>query len=152
MGSLAHQCSCAACAPPCTWPAACSCAFAHSSSLITAAGSEYDAAVTLTKQNYFSLFPLKERCWDGVFTSSFIHFSSGSTGTPTMWPRTLQSELEVALTFERVMKDAFEAQSQLTLCVIAFPLGVHHLSLAPFLLVRVGWCCMNARVSYVLRC
>jgi phenylacetate-CoA ligase len=90
---------------------------------IATAGDEYNSAVILTKQNYFSFFSLKDRCWDGAFSSSFIHFSSGSTGTPTLWPRTIQSELEVALTFERVIKDAFEAQNQRTLCVIAFPLG-----------------------------
>lgn len=51
-----------------------------------------------------------------------IHFSSGSTGAPTLWPRTVHSELEVAVTFERVLKDAFKADTQPTLCVVAFPL------------------------------
>lgn len=40
-----------------------------------------------------------------------------------LWPRTIHSELEVAVTFERVLKDAFKADTQATLCVVAFPLG-----------------------------
>lgn len=59
-----------------------------------------------------------------MFNASWLHFSSGSSGAPTAWPRTIQSELEVALTFERVMRDAFEAHTQRTLCIVAFPLGL----------------------------
>jgi phenylacetate-CoA ligase len=52
-----------------------------------------------------------------------IAVSSGSTGEPTIWPRFLTDELLVALRFEQVFREAFDADRRRTLAVVCFPLG-----------------------------
>ncbi|MDQ3600360.1 MAG: phenylacetate--CoA ligase family protein, partial [Actinomycetota bacterium] len=47
----------------------------------------------------------------------------GSTGEPTVWPRSLTDELGVAARFEQVFSDSFAADERSTLAVVCFPLG-----------------------------
>lgn len=49
--------------------------------------------------------------------------SSGSSGSPTIWPRTVFDELPVALRFEQVFRGSFRADERRTLAVVCFPLG-----------------------------
>jgi phenylacetate-CoA ligase len=51
-----------------------------------------------------------------------IAVSSGSSGRPTVWPRSLADELQVAERFEQVFR-VFGAHSRATLAVVCFPLG-----------------------------
>ena len=48
--------------------------------------------------------------------------SSGSSGTPTIWPRSLADELHVTQRFEQVFR-TFGADRRSTLAVVCFPLG-----------------------------
>ena len=48
---------------------------------------------------------------------------TGSTGEPTVWPRSLTDELGVAARFEQVFADSFAAGERSTLAVVCFPLG-----------------------------
>jgi phenylacetate-CoA ligase len=78
----------------------------------------------LTKENYVQAYPLAARCRGGDLGScDMIAVSSGSTGEPTIWPRSLSDELAVALRFEQVFRDAFDADRRRTLAVVCFPLG-----------------------------
>jgi phenylacetate-CoA ligase len=78
----------------------------------------------VTKEAYVRAYPLAERCRGGALSKSdFIAVSSGSTGEPTIWPRFLSDELAVAIRFEQVFHDAFEADRRVTLAVVCFPLG-----------------------------
>ena len=52
-----------------------------------------------------------------------IAASSGSTGEPTFWPRSLIDELAVSARFEQVFRDSFAADTRRTLAVVCFPLG-----------------------------
>jgi phenylacetate-CoA ligase len=52
-----------------------------------------------------------------------IAASSGSTGQPTFWPRSLRDELAIATRFEQIFHDSFQADTQPTLAVICFSLG-----------------------------
>jgi phenylacetate-CoA ligase len=52
-----------------------------------------------------------------------IAASSGSTGQPTFWPRSLRDELAIATRFEQIFHDSFQADTQPTLAVICFTLG-----------------------------
>jgi len=57
-------------------------------------------------------YPLPERCLGGSLRGSDrVAVSSGSTGQPTFWPRSVLHELEVALRFEQVFCDSFRAMS-----------------------------------------
>ncbi|HLF97070.1 MAG TPA: phenylacetate--CoA ligase family protein [Methylococcaceae bacterium] len=75
------------------------------------------------KPNYMQAYPLAERCRGGELAScARIAVSSGSTGTPTFWPRSLADEYDVALRFEQVFR-AFRAHEKTTLAVVCFALG-----------------------------
>jgi phenylacetate-CoA ligase len=52
-----------------------------------------------------------------------IAVSSGSTGKPLAWPRSLRDELEIATRFEQVFAQGFGVQRHPTLVVICFALG-----------------------------
>jgi phenylacetate-CoA ligase len=49
--------------------------------------------------------------------------SSGSTGKPFAWPRSVEHELEVATRFEQVIARSFGADRRTTLVVICFAMG-----------------------------
>lgn len=78
----------------------------------------------LTRENYINAFPLPDRCRNGkVESNDMVAVSSGSTGTPTLWLRSLADELEVTSRFEHIFYDSFQADVHSTLAVICFPLG-----------------------------
>jgi phenylacetate-coenzyme A ligase PaaK-like adenylate-forming protein len=78
----------------------------------------------LTKDNYVRRFPL-EALVEGADLAAcdFFAVSSGSTGEPTVWPRGLHHEFPVAVRFEQVLRDNFQAHERRTLAVICFALG-----------------------------
>jgi phenylacetate-CoA ligase len=76
-----------------------------------------------SKPDYMQAYPLAERCRGSRLEScARIAVSSGSTGTPTFWPRSLADEYDVALRFEQVFR-AFRAHEKSTLAVVCFALG-----------------------------
>ncbi len=76
------------------------------------------------KENYHRRHPLPELCRDGRLDGcDIVAVSSGSSGQPTVWPRSLVDELAVARRFEQVFRDAFRAHERSTLAVVCFPLG-----------------------------
>ncbi|HUQ57665.1 phenylacetate--CoA ligase family protein [Lentzea sp.] len=78
----------------------------------------------LDKANYHERYPLPELCRGGTVTGcDMIAVSSGSSGRPTIWPRSLEDELHVARRFEQVLVDGFRADERSTLAVVCFPLG-----------------------------
>ncbi len=78
----------------------------------------------VTKDNYMRRYTLPERCWGGeIATQSMIAVSSGSTGRPMFWPRSLEHELDVSYRFEQVFGDSFKAHERTTLAVVCFAMG-----------------------------
>ncbi len=78
----------------------------------------------MTKQNYVQRYPLAARCREGGLDAcDMIAVSSGSTGTPTFWPRSVHDECVVARRFEQIFADAFRAEERRTLAVVCFALG-----------------------------
>lgn len=78
----------------------------------------------LTRESYINAFPLPERCRNGrVESNDMVAVSSGSTGTPTFWLRSLADELEITSRFEQIFCDSFRADERSTLAVVCFPLG-----------------------------
>ena len=78
----------------------------------------------MDKASYIYAYPLAERCLGGNLKSSDrVAVSSGSTGQPTFWPRSIADELDVAVRFEQVFKDSFHAYERTTLTVVCFALG-----------------------------
>jgi phenylacetate-CoA ligase len=78
----------------------------------------------LTKESYIQRFPLADLCREGrLDTCDMIAVSSGSTGTPTFWPRFVSDEIATAYRFEQVFRDSFQAHERTTLAVVCFALG-----------------------------
>ena len=76
------------------------------------------------KADYMQAYPLPERCLGGSLRGSDrVAVSSGSTGQPTFWPRSVTHELDVAVRFEQVFCDSFRAHERSTLAVVCFALG-----------------------------
>lgn len=76
------------------------------------------------KGDYMQAYPLPERCLGGTLVGADrVAVSSGSTGTPTFWPRSAEFELEVAIRFEQVFHDSFHAHRRATLAIVCFALG-----------------------------
>jgi phenylacetate-CoA ligase len=77
-----------------------------------------------TKENYCRAFRLAELCRFGTLSGSdFTAVSSGSTGEPQVWPRSLADEIGTAFRFEQVLNDSLGARERRTLGVVCFALG-----------------------------
>ncbi|MGQ0719641.1 MAG: phenylacetate--CoA ligase family protein [Pseudonocardiales bacterium] len=78
----------------------------------------------LTKDNYLRRHPLAQLCRGGRLVGcDMVAVSSGSTGEPTFWPRSVADEFAVATRFEQVFHDSFGADRCATLAVVCFALG-----------------------------
>ncbi|NRQ33472.1 phenylacetate--CoA ligase family protein [Nonomuraea sp. NN258] len=75
-----------------------------------------------TKDGYLRRHPLPDLCRDGVI-GDMIAVSSGSTGAPGFWPRSVSDERIIADRFEEVFRDTFAARERRTLAVVCFALG-----------------------------
>jgi phenylacetate-CoA ligase len=79
---------------------------------------------TVDKESYLRRHSLPDLCRGGrIEDCDLVSVSSGSSGQPTMWPRSITDELHVARRFEQVFRDGFQADRRSTLAVICFPLG-----------------------------
>jgi len=78
----------------------------------------------MTKADYHNRYPLAERCRGGRLDAcDMVAVSSGSSGRPTVWPRSVLDERLVAARFEQVFRDGFGAGEASTLAVVCFALG-----------------------------
>jgi phenylacetate-CoA ligase len=87
-------------------------------------GEAFRMLPVMGKADYMQAFPLPARCFGGsLLGADRVAVSSGSTGQPTFWPRSVDYELEVAVRFEQVFRDSFQADQRTTLAVVCFALG-----------------------------
>jgi phenylacetate-CoA ligase len=76
------------------------------------------------KNNYIDAYDLASRSWFGNLSlSQFVAVSSGTTGQPHFWPRTLQTELEGAWQHEFFLQEFFEVNRLKTLVIDGFYMG-----------------------------
>lgn len=86
--------------------------------------TDFQQLPLITKQNYLQQYDLAERCRHGQLEScDMVAVSSGSTGQPTFWLRSLTDEFQIATRFEQIFYDSFRADTRRTLAVICFALG-----------------------------
>ena len=88
-------------------------------------GSDDFKRLPLTnKPDYLNRYPLKELCRKGRINScDMFAVSSGSTGTPSFWPRFVSDEIAIARRFEQVFCDSFDVDHRTTLAVVCSALG-----------------------------
>lgn len=76
------------------------------------------------RRGYLAPYPLPQRCRNGRLDGcDTVAVSSGSSGHPTVWPRSVADELAASRRFEQVFRDAFGAAQRSTLAVVCFPMG-----------------------------
>jgi phenylacetate-CoA ligase len=86
--------------------------------------AEFQQLPLTTKQNYLQRYTLAQLCRQGQLqTCDMVAVSSGSTGQPTFWLRSLTDEFQIATRFEQVFHDSFQAHQRRTLAVVCFALG-----------------------------
>ena len=86
--------------------------------------ADFERLPLMTKENYHRRYPLPDLCRQGRLDGcDMVAVSSGSTGQPTFWPRSVTDELTVAARFEQVFAGSFAAAERTTLAVVCFPLG-----------------------------
>ncbi len=86
--------------------------------------ADFDQLPLLTKDTYHRRHALPELCRGGSLDGcDLVAVSSGSSGTPTVWPRSVLDERAVTARFEQVFRDGFRADERSTLAVICFALG-----------------------------
>lgn len=87
--------------------------------------SDFHSLPATTKENYITAYPLHLRCWDGNL--NHIHMISGSSGTsgqPHYWPRSLDHELIGADTHEFLFNQVCGVkENQPTLFINGFAMG-----------------------------
>lgn len=78
----------------------------------------------VTKENYLRQYSLPQLCRQGQLERcDMVAVSSGSTGQPGFWPRSLADELQIATRFEQIFHDSFQAHRRRTLAIVCFALG-----------------------------
>jgi phenylacetate-CoA ligase len=86
--------------------------------------ADFAALPLLTKDSYLRRYPLPERCRAGRLEhNDTVAVSSGSSGQPTVWPRSVLDELAVARRFEDALVHSFDGAARSTLVVVCFALG-----------------------------
>jgi phenylacetate-CoA ligase len=86
--------------------------------------ADFQQVPLTTKQNYLQQYSLAQLCRQGELAScDMIAVSSGSTGQPSFWLRSVADEFQIATRFEQIFRDSFEADRKRTLAVVCFALG-----------------------------
>ncbi|MEK7612510.1 MAG: hypothetical protein AAB407_04165 [Patescibacteria group bacterium] len=78
------------------------------------------------KHNYINKYSIKDRSWDAkTIQNKLIAVSSGTTGSPQLWPRGTYQELEAVILHELIYRYLFGMDTRSTLAVICFPMGIY---------------------------
>lgn len=86
--------------------------------------AEFQTIPLTNKKNYISHYSLNQLCRGGTLTNcDFVAVSSGSTGQPTFWTRSVVDEYQVTARFEQIFYDSFEADRGTTLAIVCFSMG-----------------------------
>lgn len=77
-----------------------------------------------TKENYIEVYDVWARAWDGKPAgTTMISTSSGTTGAPHYWPRSMRHDLDGAIVHEFFLSSIFGIEKLPTLFVNGFAMG-----------------------------
>lgn len=86
--------------------------------------ADFARVPVITKESYLDRYPLDMLMWDGEPTLTTLwSTSSGSSGRPTYWPRSLGSIEQNADLHARLFRRCFDSHHRSTLVIVAFALG-----------------------------
>lgn len=87
---------------------------------------DFEKIPVIDKDSYLRQYPLHELVWHGRLQDSHMMVaSSGSYGTPYIWPRSHLAEAESLLAHELSMMTQFDLAKKRTLVVVCFAMGMH---------------------------
>lgn len=85
---------------------------------------DFELLPTVDKKNYLQYYPLKSLTWENDLSGLYtLSSSSGSSGTPFLWPRGSLQEVEGARFSELFYKYLFNMDKKSTLYVVSFGMG-----------------------------
>lgn len=85
---------------------------------------EFSSVPVTTKKNYIEHYPVEDRVWDGRMSAmNMISISSGSSGKPHIWPRTLITDLDGARGHELLLNEIFSVSQKSTVIINSFAMG-----------------------------
>ncbi|MCY6489957.1 phenylacetate--CoA ligase family protein [Leptolyngbya sp. GGD] len=86
--------------------------------------ADFQTLPLTTKSSYLKRYSLAQLCRNGKLEAcDMIAVSSGSTGQPSFFPRSLSDEFQIATRFEQIFHDSFQADQKRTLAIVCFALG-----------------------------
>ena len=85
---------------------------------------DFELLPLVDKKNYLQAYPLKSLTWEDDLSKLYtLSSSSGSSGTPYLWPRGSMQEVEGARFSELFYKYLFGMDKKSTLYVVSFGMG-----------------------------
>jgi phenylacetate-CoA ligase len=86
--------------------------------------ADFQTLPLTTKSSYLKRYSLAQLCRNGKLEAcDMIAVSSGSTGQPSFFGRSLSDEFQIATRFEQIFHDSFQADQKRTLAIVCFALG-----------------------------
>jgi len=88
--------------------------------------SDFKKLPIIDKNNYLNNYPRKSLYWNGDIKGlTMMSVSSGSTGKPYYWPRSVLLEYETAITHEIFLNTFFDIKNVKTLVIDAYAMGMY---------------------------
>lgn len=83
-------------------------------------------APVLSKESYLRKYSLPELCWNGSLSKEqrIISATSGSTGEPFYFPRTMEQDMQYAAVAEMYLRSNFSIHKKSTLYIVGWGMGV----------------------------
>lgn len=80
----------------------------------------------ISKATYIRKYPLARMCWDGVLDTErmTIAATSGSTGEPSYFPRTVEQDMQYAALAEMYLRSNFSIHTKSTLYIVGWGMGI----------------------------
>ena len=89
-------------------------------------GADFGNVPPITKENYLLRYPKSSLFWNGKLDgTTMLSVSSGSTGKPYYWPRSVFLEYDTALTHELIAETFFHLRHTPTLVIDAYSMGMY---------------------------
>ncbi|MFH0819318.1 MAG: hypothetical protein V1898_04950 [Patescibacteria group bacterium] len=88
--------------------------------------NDFSLVPIMDKSNYLNKYSIEELSWDGKLNGhSMLSVSSGTSGKPYYWPRSIYLEYETAITHEIFCNMFFDIKNKKTLVIVAYAMGMY---------------------------
>jgi phenylacetate-CoA ligase len=86
---------------------------------------DFQTVPLTSKKDYLKKYPIEQLCWDGTVATQLVYTStSGSTGEPFYFPRSVAVDVNASIIHEMFLKNSSHGVEGPTLVIIAFGMGI----------------------------